>query len=73
MTSNPLSMKLSAVELLQKDGHRISQLDRGLLMACRRSNDPELIARAETVERIETARARKRAQAKRARALAKAE
>lgn len=72
-THPELSLKLSGVELLQREGHRITALDVGLLNVCRRSRDPELMQRAEAIEKLERARARKRAQAKRAGDLAAGE
>lgn len=55
--TNPLGLRLAAVEILQREGHGLTAEDRGTLAAARRHGDPEVKARAEAVERIEARRA----------------
>lgn len=60
MTTTPsLSAALGAVELLQREGERLTEQDRGTLAAARRHGDDDLRARVDAVEMIEARRAKR--------------
>lgn len=65
MTTSPLGLRLAALELLQNDGFALTAYDRGTLAAAKRFGDPEIVARAETIERLEAARAGRKRRAQR--------
>ena len=61
MSGESLSIRLSAIETLQREGHALDAHERGMLAAARRHGDAELKARVEAVEMIEARRAARRA------------
>lgn len=66
--TDPMEQRLHALEHLQKSGEPLTPYDLGTLAAIRRKGDPRMVARADVVERVEAARARKRAARKPVRA-----
>jgi len=62
MPSNPLGLRLTAIELAQREGARLAPYDQGVLIAARRTGDPELSARVDNIRRVEEIRQAKRRQ-----------
>lgn len=58
--NNRLAAGDAAAETLQREGGRLTGLDRGRLAAARRHGDPELVARVDAIEEIDARRAEKR-------------